>query len=78
MNASVIKRIDFRMNGIEYVMFFDSIKMTDKQALAECEFVGWGMGNDETLFPYYIIIEKQKLPIVNAIYNAGVEKSMNK
>jgi hypothetical protein len=35
--------------------------------LIECEFVGCGMGYNKDLFPYYMIIEKAKEPILKAI-----------
>lgn len=63
----MLKQIDFTMNGIEYIMLYDSDKMTDEQALAECEFVGWGMGKEKELFPYYLIVEKMKTPILHCI-----------
>ena len=63
----MLKQIDFTMSGIEYFIFYDSDKMTEKQALAECEFVGWGKGCNESLYPYYLIVPKGKKHILKTI-----------
>ena len=64
----MLKEIDFTTNtGLEYIMLYDSSKMTEEQALVECEFVGWGAGHDYSLFPYYIIIDKEKRPMLKCI-----------
>lgn len=70
----MLKQIDFSMNGIEYIMLYDSEKISDEQALAECEFVGWGMGKEKELFSHYLIVEKMKLPILQTIKNHVIEK----
>lgn len=74
----MLKQIDFSMNGIEYIMLYDSEKLTDEQALAECEFVGWGMGNCKELFPHYLIVEKMKTPILNTIKEHISEKEYSR
>lgn len=64
----MLKEIDFTTNtGLEYIMLYDSSKMTEEQALVECEFVGWGAGHDYSLFPHYIIIDKEKRPMLKCI-----------
>ena len=64
----MLKEIDFTTNsGIKYIMLYDSEKMTDEEALTECEFLGWGMGHKHELFPHYMIIEEAKRPILNTI-----------
>ncbi len=64
----MLKQIDFTTNyGCSYHMFFDDEYMTEKQTLVECEFVGWGAGHDEGLYPYYLIVPAGKEPILKAI-----------
>jgi hypothetical protein len=64
----MLKQIDFEMDtGLQYMIFYDSDKMTEEQAIAECEFVGWGKGCNEALFPYYLIVPKEKKPILECI-----------
>lgn len=64
----MLKQIDFTMNtGCSYHMFFDDEHMTEEQALIECEFVGWGVGHDESLYPYYLIVPAGKEPILKTI-----------
>jgi hypothetical protein len=63
----MLKQIDFTYQGIEYCILYDSNYMTDEQAELECEFVDWGMGHDETLYPYYLIVHKKKAPILSCI-----------
>ena len=63
----MLKQIDFTFRGIDYYMFYDDTHMSSEQALIECEFVGCGMGYNKDLFPYYMIIEKAKEPILKAI-----------
>ena len=64
----MLKQINFTTNsGMEYIMLYDSSKMTEEQALIECEFVGWGGGHDYSLFPHYIIIDKEKQPMLKCI-----------
>jgi hypothetical protein len=63
----MLRQIDFTSRGIEYTMLFDSDKMNETQALQECEFIGWGKGCDESLFPYYIIFPTAKMPIMMCI-----------
>lgn len=70
----MLKQINFTLNGVEYVMLYDSDKLTDEQAIAECEFVGWGSGKDPDLFPYYLIIEKRKQPLLKCIKKHILEK----
>ena len=74
----MLMQIDFTLSGIEYSMFYDSDKMTKEQALIECEFVGWGMGHDKSLFPHYLIVEKMKAPILKTIGNHCREEERNK
>lgn len=64
----MLKQIDFSTNtGCEYIMLYMSDKLTDEQALKECEFVGCGGGCDWNLYPYYLIIPKKKRPLLMAI-----------
>lgn len=64
----MLKQIEFTMEpGLKYFMFYDSEKMTEEQALLECEFVGWGGGHDESLFSYYLIVPVEKQPILKTI-----------
>ncbi len=63
----MLKQIDFTYNGIEYCILYDSAYMTDAQAEAECEFVDWGMGYDEKLYSYYLIVPKAKKPLLRCI-----------
>jgi hypothetical protein len=64
----MIRQIDFGMtDGREYYLFYDDTKMTEEQALKECEFVGWGAGYNESLYPYYLIVPKGKKSILSAI-----------
>lgn len=64
----MLKQIDFTMkDGCSYHMFFDDEHLTEKQALIECEFVGWGMGHDHSLYPYYLIVPEGKEPILKTI-----------
>ena len=64
----MLKQINFTTDhGVEYIMLNDSTYLTDEQAVAECEFVGFGGGCNYKLFPYYVIIEKQKEPILKCI-----------
>ena len=64
----MLKQIDFSMNnGEEYIMLYMSDKLTDEQALTECGFVGCGGGHDYSLFPYYLIVPKEKRPLLVAI-----------
>ena len=64
----MLKRIDFTLSsGIEYVMLYDSSKMTEEQAMTECKFVGWGGGHNYDLFPHYLILDKKKLPMLLCI-----------
>lgn len=63
----MLKQIDFKHNGTDYIMLFDGDKMTEEQALKEVEFTGWGKGCDESLYPYYITVPKSKQPILWAI-----------
>lgn len=70
----MLRQINFTMRGIKYIMLFDSDKMTEEEALIECEFVGCGMGHKEELFPYYLIVEEMKKPILNCIRDFVKEK----
>lgn len=80
----MLKQIDFKLSGIDYIMLYDSDNLTDEQALAECEFVGWGLGKEQHLFPHYLIVEKLKMPILQTIkdhvrdkaYQEGYEARM--
>ena len=73
----MLKQIDFTINNVEYCILYDSTKLTEEQAIIECEFVGWGMGHDESLFPYYIIVEKVKTPILKCIKEHILTKETN-
>lgn len=63
----MLEQIDFTYQGIEYCILYDSNHMTEEQALAECEFVGWGGGHDFELYPYYLIVPKKKKHILTCI-----------
>jgi hypothetical protein len=64
----MLKQINFSTNGgLKYIMLYDDEYLTEKQALVECEFVGWGGGHDYTLFPHYVIIDEEKRPILKCI-----------
>lgn len=54
-------------NGLEYCIFYDDDHMTQEQAEKELEFMDWGMGFDEKLYPYYLIVSKKKKPILSCI-----------
>ena len=71
----MLKQIDFTLSGTEYSILYDSGHMTDKQAKLECEFVGWGKGCDESLYPYYLIVTKLKKPILSCIKKHILEES---
>jgi hypothetical protein len=74
----MLEQIDFGFNdGREYCIFYDSDHMTEEQARAECEFVGWGKGCDESLYPYYIIVPKAKKPILSCIKEHCVDLGYN-
>ena len=51
----------------EYYIFYDDEYMTQEQAEKELEFLDWGEGCDESLYPYYLILPKIKKPILSAI-----------
>jgi hypothetical protein len=63
----MLKQIDFTYKGIEHCILYDSDYVTDEQAMLECEFIGWGKGHDESLYPYYLIVSKDKKPILSCI-----------
>ena len=63
----MLKQIDFTLNNIEYSILYDSDHMTQEQAIAETEFVGWGGGCNHNLYPYYLIVEKGKSQILKTI-----------
>ena len=71
----MLKQIDFTLSCIEYSILYDSDHMTDKQAKLECEFVGWGKGCDESLYPYYLIVTKSKKPILSCIKKHILEEN---
>lgn len=74
----MIKQIDFGYNdGREYYLFYDDRYMTEEQALKEMEFVGWGKGCNEDLYPYYLIVSQEKKPILEAIKEQVSEKAYN-
>lgn len=71
----MLRQIDFIMNdSCAYHMFFDDDYMTEEQALIKCEFVGWGAGHDESLYPYYLIVPVGKAPILKTISKHCREK----
>lgn len=51
----------------EYYIFYDDEHMTQEQAEKELEFIDWGMGFDQELYPYYLILPKVKKPILRCI-----------
>ena len=51
----------------EYYIFYDDKHMTQEQAEKELEFIDWGMGFDQELYPYYLILPKVKKPILRCI-----------
>ena len=64
----MLRQIDFGFeDGREYCILYDNSYMTEEQAKNECEFVGWGKGCDESLYPYYLIVSKAKKPILSCI-----------
>ena len=70
----MLKQLDFTLNGLPYMIFYDSEHMTEEQAKLECQFVGWGKGHDESLYPYYLIVTKAKTPILNCIKQYVIDK----
>lgn len=64
----MLRQLDFGYSDRrEYCIFYDDAYMTEMQAKRECEFVGWGKGCDESLYPYYLIVSKEKKPILSCI-----------
>ena len=64
----MLKQIDFGFTGgREYCILYDDEHMNQEQAEKECEFMGWGKGCDESLYPYYLIVSKEKKPILSCI-----------
>ena len=64
----MLQQIDFGFSdGREYCILYDDEHMTEEQAKLECEFIGWGKGHDESLYPYYIIVDIEKKPILRCI-----------
>ena len=59
--------------GGKYVMLFDSKYMTEEQARNEIQFMDFGMGDNISLYPYYIIYSEKKKPIIDAIIKAAKE-----
>lgn len=51
----------------EYYILYDDTFMTEEQAEKELEFIGWGMGFNPKLYPYYLILPKVKKPILKSI-----------
>lgn len=51
----------------EYYILYDDEYMIQEQAEKELEFMDWGMGFDEKLYPYYLILPKAKKPILSCI-----------
>ena len=64
----MLQQIDFGFSdGREYCIRYDDEHMSEEQAKLECEFIGWGGGHDRSLYPYYIIVDIEKKPILRCI-----------
>lgn len=74
----MIMEIKFKTTyGAKYIMLFDSDYMTEKQARNEIQFMDFGMGDDVSLYPHYLIYSEKKKPIIDAIIKAAKD-SVNK
>ena len=51
----------------EYYVLYDDEHMTREQIEKELEFMDWGMGYDPAKYPYYLILPKEKQPLLRCI-----------
>lgn len=59
-------------HNMDYILYYLSDKMSEKQALLEMEMRNMG-GGDPSLFPYFIIVPTDKSPILSAIRDGIIE-----
>ena len=62
-----IKLVETWYGFDEYYILYDDEYMTQEQAEKELEFLGWGKGYDPEKYPYYLILPKEKKPLLKCI-----------
>lgn len=61
------KQVDFKVKSTECVIFYDSNKLTEEQAINDFNLAISGQGCNKELIPHYIVIPKSKLPIMECL-----------
>lgn len=76
----MFKQFNFEFKVTQCVIFYDSDKMTEEQAANEFSRAMSGEKCNRDLLPYYIVIPKSKLPIMECIceteYKRGYDARM--